>query len=197
MDGQKLLGNCVDTCSLSEAYFRIRPLREPATKKRKLDTNDDPSALADLQDNTSTVTTPVEEAGTASPAASTNIREAEPELYFYLHRPYTTSKVKVVISLPHDMTIADALQGRVVLEFPTFLVLPNPPESLPDGYMLEESFLDQYRAEESSQLSDIARLKQDEQETGLDGENGPLIDIDENKVLDVLRKDLGYQPDAT
>ncbi|EEH41953.2 hypothetical protein PAAG_03874 [Paracoccidioides lutzii Pb01] len=63
--------------------------------------------------------------------------------YFYLHRPQSRSRVPVLIPLATEsVTISDVLRSRVVLEFPTFYVLPWAPKELPeDGFMLEEVYL--------------------------------------------------------
>ncbi|EEH47270.2 uncharacterized protein PADG_03368 [Paracoccidioides brasiliensis Pb18] len=63
--------------------------------------------------------------------------------YFYLHRPQSRSRVPVLIPLATEsVTLSDALRSRVVLEFPTFYVLPWAPKELPeDRFMLEEVYL--------------------------------------------------------
>lgn len=55
--------------------------------------------------------------------------------FFYLHQPLSCSNTPALISLAPDSTLAAAVRGQVLLEFPTIYVLPNPPDGLPAGYV--------------------------------------------------------------
>jgi hypothetical protein len=110
---------------------------------------------------------------------------------FYLHRPHTpSSQPTVLIPLSPSETLTSALQGKIVLEFPTIYVLTEAPDELPRAYVTEETYLSGQRKEDLV----LGRDGVDERE-GEGSEEGELGDmglkgIDEKKVLEVLRKDI-------
>jgi box C/D snoRNA protein 1 len=62
--------------------------------------------------------------------------------HLYLHRPLTPSSFpKVLVALDPDKPLAELLKKREVLEFPTIYVLDDPPEDLPEKFMLETHYL--------------------------------------------------------
>lgn len=114
------------------------------------------------------------------------------DLYFYLHRPHTPSNIQCVIPLDADATLAVALRDRVVLEFPTIFVLPDPPTALPEGYITEAEFLQTHTpvAIPATEVHD-GDLSLDAQEEPFISREATALRLDENEVLDVLKKDLG------
>jgi hypothetical protein len=105
---------------------------------------------------------------------------------FYLHRPHTRSGEPIVlIPLPRSETLASGLRDKVVLEFPTIFVLQDPPDALPEGYVTEEKYLN------AQKLEDLVLKTQMDDKDELERGGIDLNGIDEKKVLEVLRKDMG------
>ncbi|KAF2463312.1 uncharacterized protein BDR25DRAFT_113795 [Lindgomyces ingoldianus] len=111
---------------------------------------------------------------------------------FFLLKPRTNSTSHVLIPLSASATLRDCLQGRTVLEFPTLYVLSSAPDSLPNGYLLEEEYNKQER-KERKELEETLKAhpealracKHENTEENADDA------VDNQKILDVLKKDLG------
>ncbi|KAJ6005714.1 hypothetical protein N7451_003658 [Penicillium sp. IBT 35674x] len=122
-------------------------------------------------------------------------------LHFYLHRPRTTVKKPVLVPLAPSMTLAAALRERTVMEFPTIYVLPESPETLlaekdTSSFMLEEEYIHIVGPEEAAEKS--AQTEQDGAEihaSGLPGSSVDLQNVDEDKVMEVLKHDL-FEPET-
>ncbi|KAL2862189.1 zinc finger HIT domain-containing protein [Aspergillus lucknowensis] len=179
-DNGKKRYSCVETCSIAEAYDRVFPLSREGKEKNQVPNG---PAGQDKQQHGQN---------------STEKRlDSHRNLFFYLHRPRTATKQPVLSPLAVDTTLTDALRGRVVLEFPTIYVLQKPleedrPEEEKSKFMLEGEYL---------------RTHQDTEAEGDEGseytDTQPLFgvvdipDLDEGKVLEVLKKDLvGAAPGA-
>lgn len=65
-------------------------------------------------------------------------------------------------------SIADCLYEKTVLEFPTFYVLPYPPDDLPAGFITEAQYLGSESREKDSQEGDIEELSTSESESESD-----------------------------
>lgn len=209
----------IDTCSVAEAYNRccprsrdqetaIEPVKEE--KKEDLDTpNTTTTAPGDP------VTTVTEEADTKSPPSTTKDSAKEPAdasteqmdkapnqtiaphrgLYFYLHRPRTTTKKPILIPLLQTSTLNTVLRNRTVLEFPTIYALPESAETLfadkdNSKFILEEDYL---RTSEPDEICQSSTTSDDDDAAGkeaLPGSSVNLQDVDENLVLEVLKQDL-------
>ncbi|MCJ1363666.1 hypothetical protein MMC16_002774 [Acarospora aff. strigata] len=116
-----------------------------------------------------------------------------PPLHFYLLRPHTPSASPVLIPLSSSAPLSQSLSHHVILEFPTIYVLPHAPSSLPDGYTLESVFLGQSRREEDEVrelLSVVPHVRAEYEDYGMT-ETARQQTVDDRKILDVLRKDLG------
>ena len=131
-------------------------------------------------------------------------------VYFYLHRPQTPTRQPVLIPLHPDMSLNSAFRARTVLEFPTIYTLHESPRELLSAkgdsrFRLEEEYLGTQMSAEDS----VAGLIGDDEKTALqenhdgqtdESESGPesgpidLEDVDEKKVLDVLKQDLSGIP---
>ncbi|KAF2667446.1 hypothetical protein BT63DRAFT_480412 [Microthyrium microscopicum] len=59
---------------------------------------------------------------------------------FYLLKPRTSSKKKVLIPVNPKRTIQEILKGKAVLEFPTFHIFQKPLDQLPDEFILEKDY---------------------------------------------------------
>ncbi|KAE8160979.1 hypothetical protein BDV40DRAFT_313444 [Aspergillus tamarii] len=112
------------------------------------------------------------------------------DLYFYLHRPRTSTKQPVLVPLIPTATLTSALRGRTVLEFPTIYILSDSPDALSSGqenakFLLEKDYL---RTQPQGEIE-----SRETSETDGDQPAPGSVDIsnlDERKVLEVLQKDL-------
>ena len=86
----------------------------------------------------------------------------------------------------------------MVLEFPTLYALSKAPYDLPDGFMLESEFLGLSKREEEEMDELLAALPAGSLDYGKAMGSGAHAgadigkpNIDDRKILDVLRRDLG------
>ncbi|KAI9875769.1 MAG: hypothetical protein M1830_008015 [Pleopsidium flavum] len=187
-DGKKELGSCLETLPLVEAYARFIADKQPSTKKRKLDGEQNPTpppstttTIATAQPQPSARSTDEQQQQpppqppppnseptsppqtsplpTAPPPTQPIPASTTPALNFYLHRPHTPTPDPVVIPLPSHSPLSTSLHNRIILEFPTIYTLPYPPSSLPDGYILEDEFLGQASREEKEVEELLALVK--------------------------------------
>jgi hypothetical protein len=217
--GEKTIRNALETYPISEAYDRAFPL--PKQDRPNTDSKKDKELS---QENTSTEQTPTatETPDTSVPTTteptgpSTNPETSEPptapteeeekekeptppltphrNLYFYLHRPRTTTKKPVLAPLPPATKLASALRERTVLEFPTIYALPDSPETLlackeTSQFILEEEYL---RTASPEELGKATEGEEDGSGVGEGSLGTDLqgVDVDEEKVLEVLKQDL-------
>lgn len=212
----------IDTCSVAEAYNRCCPRPkdqetaiEPVKEEKKEDNKEDldtPNTTTAAPDDP--VTTVAEEADTSTTKdavkeladASTEQMDEAPNqtiaphrgLYFYLHRPRTTTKKPVLTPLLQTSTLNTVLRNRTVLEFPTIYALPESAETLfadkdNSKFILEEDYL---RTAEPDEIGQSSTTSDDDDAAGneaLPGSSVNLQDVDENLVLEVLKKDL-FEP---
>lgn len=217
--GEKRVCNSLETRTLAQAYDGVHPL----PKEERPNWDPTREGKPEQQNTTSTVdgqteattsnaaTTTTEPAANPEkqPASETTETFAEPAeenasnppigphrgLYFYLHRPRTTTKKPVLIPISPGTTLANALRERTVLEFPTIYVLPDSADTLATDeetsqFILEEEYLRTAAPEETAESEDEG--------PGMDKDAGQLgsVDIenvDEQKVLEVLKQDL-FEP---
>ncbi|KXG47738.1 Zinc finger, HIT-type [Penicillium griseofulvum] len=222
-DGVKTIRDSVvviDSCSVAEAYNRCCPRpkdQEPVIelgkeeKKEDLDTPNTTIAAA-----SDAATTGIEAAETQPPPSQIEDSAKEPAevsteqtdkapdqtvaphrgLYFYLHRPRTTTKKPVLTPLLQSSTLNTVLRNRTVLEFPTIYALPESAETLfadkdNSKFILEEDYLRTAEPEEIGQSSTTS----DDDDAGNEAVTGSanLQNIDEKLVLEVLKQDL-FEP---
>lgn len=219
--GEKTVRNCLETVSISGAYNRAFPLpREdrPSSGQEKNEksalqegVSQDPPPSGAATDAGAAPTgiestdADVEAPSTAEPAEpSTATTGHMPELpinphrglYFYLHRPRTTTNKPVLIPLPPSALFKTALQGRTALEFPTIYMLPDSAETLlaekeTSAFILEEEYLRTVGPEEAGERSAESEQEGTTEDvaSGLPG-SVDLQSVDENKVMEVLKQDL-------
>lgn len=93
--------------------------------------------------------------------------------YYYLIKPRTTGAEKVLIVLSPTDSLLDCLRNQTVLEFPSIQILPNPPHSLPSGFILVHNWLDKFNKErdgwkrlmdEAGDLGDVEALQENNEE---------------------------------
>ncbi|KAJ5279225.1 Zinc finger HIT-type [Penicillium angulare] len=224
-DGEKILRNCLENCSIAESYDRGFPppkqekiVREQPSERQ----NEQEGGLtqeeqqAEPGTGTGTVATGDVESTNTQPEkssagaveVSTNASEEKEKvlpigphrnLYFYLHRPRTTVKKPVLVPLAPRAMVAAALRERTVLEFPTIYTLLESPDELlkereTSPFMLEEDYIRSVGPEDAAEKS----AKADEDEVDSQELPGPSVDLqnlDEQKVLEVLKQDL-FEPES-
>ncbi|OJK01574.1 hypothetical protein ASPACDRAFT_41837 [Aspergillus aculeatus ATCC 16872] len=163
------------------------------------------------EDIPSVNTTTTESSTTAESTAPTTIDEPHPptttsseqeethailphrNVYFYLHRPRTATKHPVLIPLAPSMTLTAALHDHTVIEFPTIYVLPDSPDALraqgsDARYLLEDEYIRTHAPVEENSASPAESEVEQQAPAGID-----LGNVDEKKVLEVLKKDL-FEP---
>ena len=217
--GEKFAKNCLETGILCEAYNRAFPLpkedrpvpksaEELGDRKEKDLSSLDQSNQPTSNETTTTTTDIAKEQPSQSSGSDLAVSSAEGkedtsklpivphrDVYFYLHRPRTTSKKPVLVPIPPSATLGSILRGRTVLEFPTIYILSESAEKSFDEngesrFMLEEEYL---RTADPEELGDKSP-GQDLLETGNeDDAESKLQNLDEKKVLEVLKEDL-YEP---
>ncbi|SMR58806.1 unnamed protein product [Zymoseptoria tritici ST99CH_1E4] len=134
-----------------------------------------------------TTTADAEPCTKSDPAA-----EAHPDSkrYFYLLKTGTTSASKVLIPLHAGDSMTECLKNRTVLEYPTIFVLPDCPDSLPDGFLLDKEY-DKIRKGEEIELQDALRSAGSlpEKEIVRSESNTPS-QVDAQRILDMLKRDV-------
>lgn len=114
-----------------------------------------------------------------------SLKVAIPDLHFYLHRPNTPAKYKCIIPISQTETIGQAVQNRTLLEFPTLYVLRDSPEDLKLPFITESKYLEKHEDDVGVKLPTYGTTEPAENSiTALSD------DVDEKKVLEVLRKDI-------
>ncbi|CAG8903815.1 unnamed protein product [Penicillium egyptiacum] len=221
-DGMKTIRDSViDTCSIAEAYNRCCPRpkdQKPAielVKEEKKEAVDTPNTTIAAPGDPATT---VVEADTKSPPSPTRDSTKKPAdasteqtdtasnqthaphrgLYFYLHRPRTTTKKPVLTPLLQSSTLNTVLRNRTVLEFPTIYALPESARTLSadkdnSKFILEEDYLRTAGPDETGQFSTTSGDGDAAGNEALPGSSVNLQDVDENLVLEVLKKDL-FEP---
>lgn len=128
---------------------------------------------------------------------TTNVPEVETEvdasLHFYLLKPGTSSKEKVLIALNRKATLTSCLQDQTVLEFPTIFVLPHEPTSLPAEYMLEKQYLQLQKTEKEELKEAVMRAEKTgscEHARSAEASAKSGVPVDANSILNVLRRDM-------
>ncbi|KAJ5371017.1 uncharacterized protein N7496_007109 [Penicillium cataractarum] len=212
--GEKTIRNALETYPISEAYDRAFPVpREdrPSTDKKEKEVSQENTATEQASTTTekpdgsmpTATTTPAEPKDPETNPETTETPTAQAEgteqdlpltphrnLYFYLHRPRTTTKKPVLAPLPPSAKLAAVLRDRTVLEFPTVYALPDSPEKMlaskeTSPFILEEEYLRTATPEE------VGDKSTDGEQEGTMGEGGvDLKDVDEEKVMEVLKQDL-------
>lgn len=117
-------------------------------------------------------------------------------LHFYLLMAQTPGKHTVLIPVSPQITLADAIRGRVILEFPTIYVLSQGPEELPEPFILESTYL-KISKETQEEVQEFFG-SMDSLETTSGGKVDDDLekrqpDLDPRQVLDTLAKEIGIE----
>ncbi|RHZ58425.1 hypothetical protein CDV55_104049 [Aspergillus turcosus] len=215
-DGKKITRNCLESCTLADAYDRIYPQpkekagetvqklkKDDQTLESTGDREQESEPASSEQPTQSETVEPPSAAPTGQPAtestpdqpsgSSESKHKISPHrgISFYLHRPRTATKQPVLIPLSPTMTFTSALRDRAVLEFPTVYALPQSPDALlaekeNPRFLLEEDYVRTQGPETDLNEAMLQEASEDQVHTG----NLDLGDIDEKKVLEVLKQDL-------
>jgi hypothetical protein len=221
--GDKTVRACLETCCISEAYDRVYPPPKEEKSRGELskqaeqdepDVSKEPAAhdVATAPEVASSVPAesmelpaPLPSSSEAVDPVSTNEKQSATDqtitphrsLYFYLHRPRTTTKKPVLIPLLSSANLTSALRGHTVLEFPTIYALPDPPATLlaekeTSPFLLEEEYLRTIGPQDAdeTQPQEVAEV---DDETSGDLPSADLRNVDEHQVLEVLQQDL-FEP---
>ncbi|KAB8234432.1 zinc finger HIT domain-containing protein [Aspergillus alliaceus] len=217
-DGERRHRFCLESLTLAEAYDRSfpRPKEEREQKKREksqseqqVDVNSS-TELPDTHDPTPSTSqapsqevvpiTESKEQPDNTPEVQTNQPSTQPteeifshrDLFFYLHRPRTSTRQPVLVPLSPNATLTSALRGRTVLEFPTIYVLSDSPETVSGDekskFLLERDYL---RAQPEGKLESGETPETDDEQQAPGTVD--ISNLDEEKVLEVLKKDL-FEP---
>jgi hypothetical protein len=120
------------------------------------------------------------------------VEDLPPTAFFYLLKTGTTSSSKVVIPLDLGTSLTHCLQDRTVLEYPTIFVLPNAPDSLPDGFILEEDYNMIRKGEEAELKEALRSLGPSRQQQTMQPEPRDTLPshTDAQRILDMLKRDV-------
>ena len=201
-DGERRIRTCLESCRIAEAYDRVYPLPKECKKEN---TQDQRQQQEDPEQQPQPQPQPEAGAGAGAGPEEQPQPEVEPEsteitshrdMYFYLHRPRTATKQPVLIPLPPCISFTSALRRRTVLEFPTVYVLAESPDTLRGmgKFLLEEEYL-QTVSGTSEKEADPGGPGSVQGAAGGTQPSGvvDLDQVDEKKVLEVLKQDL-FEP---
>lgn len=225
VDRTRTVRNSLETCSVAEAYDRAfppptqkksefgPPKEEDQADRKEQDDATSPSATIPTSTQTAeinpprtstseTVEAPTERAG-RKPSSLDQTVHPHRDIYFYLHRPRTTSKKPVLAPLTPSASLTTALRSRTILEYPTIYVLPDSTaillaEKETSPFLLEEEYLRTATPEESGAestgLTQGSADKDGEDVSGNETFPGSsavgLGNVDENRVMEVLKQDI-------
>ena len=186
----KIIRNSLETTTIADAYDRVVPhLKEDRISNDRKEGEQPQSEDTGMKDQKTH-----DQVDSDTPAFAPHR-----DVYFYLHRPRTSTKQPVVVPLFPNANFTEALRGRAVLEFPSIYVLPDSPESLlainaNSKFLLEESGVFHKESESGQMVGGKALGNLGEENSGSENGSGAnLVDIenvDENKILEVLKQDL-------
>ncbi|OJJ51112.1 hypothetical protein ASPZODRAFT_127125 [Penicilliopsis zonata CBS 506.65] len=197
--GEKKLNTSLEGCTIAEAYARVNPVikgtkdEEPPSEQSQAEPNPEaaPAQSTTVENQThSTCDGSLSEAPPTSTASHPPISHRD--VYFYLHRPQTSTKQPVLVPLQPHQIFTTVLRNRTVLEFPTIYALSESPETLrtesedPARFLLEEEYLHAHKPGEEDPDSVPEKSENEAEDAGVD-----LETVDEEKVLEVLQRDLG------
>jgi hypothetical protein len=135
--------------------------------------------------------------GTPTPTASQGPElglhtetQSSSELYFYLLKPTTATASQVLIPVRAEATLTESLRNQTVLEYPTINVLPNPPEAVGEGLMLETEYVetnDSHDRIRARRAGNEDQAHSSEQQATEKGGDAPL---DAKSILAMLKRDI-------
>ena len=109
-------------------------------------------------------------------------KKASHDLHFYLHRPQTSSNLKCLIPIDPNATWKEILKGRTLLEHPTVYIREEPPDRLPNPFILEQEYVVEHG-------EDVVVPPEASLDPRIEAESLPST-LDSGKILEVLKADL-------
>ena len=106
-------------------------------------------------------------------------------IHFYLHCPNTPSSIKSLIPIKAESKIADVVQDRLLLEFPTIFIRNESPDQLTKPFILEEDYANKYGDQAFASTTSFDNAARSNHIDDPDASQ-----IDEKRILEVLQKDL-------
>jgi hypothetical protein len=137
-DGSKVLGNCQETRTISEAFAnavgkrRMKAQQSFANRPTHSAQDTDSQPVSEIRNPS---------ASSSAPPPETN---SSTEHHFYLHRPNLPSDIKCLVPLQPATLIRKAIQDRVLIEFPTIFVLGASKHGLQKPFVTEEDYLHEH-----------------------------------------------------
>ena len=158
------------------------------------DRESSPSRDVDSDDSASSVLIITESSEPSSAKRRTGIgatsrsegRKLQPTPYFYLLKPGTTPKARVLIPLDSQTTLTDALRDRTIQEYPTLYALRDSPAEIrhpsaevPANFILETDYLKCHSVDQLDEFEESEFASRNEPQT-----------LDANAILNMLRRDV-------
>ncbi|KAK5098354.1 hypothetical protein LTS08_006487 [Lithohypha guttulata] len=205
-DGERVVGSCPEKRLVGESYIGIVG-KKKVQRKRKFSMNEPavtaysgakalkqepPTSHVLKQEGAVQDASQQEEGANEMPAEQEENRQGPHKdtlsgIHFYLHNPTTSSKVKCLIPIPQDQTIRAVLEGRTVMEFPTFYAIREDPTRLKPPLISQEEY-DKHHG--NSTQVDVSVSLEDGEVDDSTALLPPTV-LDSHKVMEVLARDLG------
>ncbi|EMC91896.1 hypothetical protein BAUCODRAFT_79558 [Baudoinia panamericana UAMH 10762] len=114
------------------------------------------------------------------------------DLHFYLLKPGSSSGIRALIPLQSADTLTRCLTNRTVLEYPTIYVMPDRPDSLPEGFIQDDDDwtmpkTERYAAEGDAHSNGMTGSKG---KLRVDGKDSTVDYADAQSILDMLKRDV-------
>ena len=109
---------------------------------------------------------------------------SSPENYYYLLKPGAMCASRVLIQLSPTSSITESLQDQRVREYPTIYVLPDPPDDLRVGFMLEK----EYKKIAPRAALDVSKSMETHHRP--QGNIPATTGVDAKSILSMLKRDL-------
>lgn len=193
-DNERVIAQCSESRSLGEAFLQVKSMGNSERRRKRPRDNDEHALKA--RKSSSTTSTPRSETKdealddidlqndcSETPTVSDQLLT---DTNFYLHKPKTPSQFKCLIPISANQLLKDALDGRVLVEFPTIYVKSEPPERLSMPFITEAEYQERYGAD--IPINVTVSLEDGEIQEP-DGVTLPT-EVDSQKVLEVLARDM-------
>lgn len=110
--------------------------------------------------------------------------------FFYLLKPHTPShQPQVLIALDSSKPLFDLLQDKVILEFPTIIVLSQPADNLPPEYVSEIAYLRKVKREPLPEILAKVYGHVDHEDGETKDEAADAAAFEEPKILEAMKRD--------
>jgi hypothetical protein len=184
-DGLKVLGNCQETRTISEAFAnavgkrRMKAQQSFADKPTSSTQGTDSKSVSEFRN------------GSTSNSAAPSETTSSAEHHFYLHRPNLPSDFKCLVPIQPEALVKDAIRDRVLIEFPTIFVLRAPKDRLQRPFITEEVYLHEHGKSPLVIVSDAPNGKLVSNDNDQDfSVRSSIPERDEKMIEEVLQNDL-------